>query len=168
MKKKLLLIGLPLVLLIGAGTTVGLAFVGKIHVPFLPFKRKKPVAPPKDDGKGGPFAPFELASAGLVRRVETEFAQKKAAPTPPAPPIDPEPGERKLAALWVEMPTDRLAAVVAKWPEPQVGRILAKMDEEAVTNLLAALPPERAVSLSKAVAVATDESAAKVRSDREK
>ena len=52
--------------------------------------------------------------------------------------------------------------MVGKWPEAELGRILALMDTDAVTALLAALPPERAASLSRAVAAATDETAAKV------
>ena len=163
--KKALLFGLPLVLL-ALGSTVGLAYVGIIKVPFLPFKKKGP-KPPEDDGKGGPFAPFLAAAERLGRGVGAAPATKGAS-APPAPPRDPEPGEKKLASLWAEMPPDRLVALVEKWPEPQLGRILARMDEEAVTTLLATLPPRRAASLSRAVAAATDERAEKVRANAEK
>ncbi len=167
--KKVLLVLLP-ILLIG-GIVTGLAFVGIVKVPFLPFGKNKAVAKaPKDDGKKGPFVPFVAMAAKAAKDMEREAALVKAkAPKPEAaPPVDPEPGERKLAGLWAEMPTDRLAAMVEKWPEPQLGRILSNMDEEAVTSLLAALPAPRAASLSRAVAAATDERASKVHTNGEK
>lgn len=140
--------------------------LGFVKIPFLPFGKKKPVVKlPKDDGKGGPLAPY-LAMATEVARLADVPPPPKAAP--PAPKADTGPGEAKLAALWAEIPPAKLAAVVGKWPEAQLGRILALMDEDAVTALLAALPPERAASLSQAVAKATDESAAKVHTDAQK
>ena len=159
MKKALL--ALPLLLLLGGGGTVGLAALGVVKVPFLPFGKKKGPPPPKDDGRGGPLAATLALLDSWERQAEATKPPK--APAPPAPPPDTGPGETKLASLWNEMPTDKVAALVAKWPEAQLGRILAQMDDEAVTNLLAFLPPARAASLSRTVAGATDERAQKVR-----
>ena len=145
--------------MLGGGGIVGAAFLGKIRVPFLPFGKRKPPPPPEDDGKGGPFALW-LASADTLERLGSVLPPPK--PVPPLPPPDPGPGEARLAALWTELPTDRLVALVEKWPRPQIGRILCLMDDEPITNLLAALPPARAADLSRAVAAATDEKAAKV------
>lgn len=160
--KKVLLILVPL-LLLGGGTTVGLAMLGIVNVPFLPFGKKR-TPPPVDDGKGGPMARtfLQIAAAGVGLENAVAAAKKAVPPAPPAPPPDTGPGEAKLAGLWAEMPTPQLAAIVEKWPQPQLGRILAKMDEEAVTNLLAALPPPKAIEISKSVADATDEKAKKV------
>ena len=155
---------MPLALLLGVGATVGLAFVGLVDVPFLPFhkaKRKGP-PPPKDDGRGGPFAPM-LALAQSYGRLAEKPPAKGPAPLPEPP--DTGPGEEKLAGLWGEMPVDRLVPIVQGWPPAPLGRILSRMDDEAVTNLLAALPAPKAAELSRAVARATDEKAAKVHPD---
>ncbi len=150
-------------LLLGGGSVVGLAMLGLINVPFLPFG-KKVTLPPPDDGKGGPlFRPFvAIAAAGKSLENAIAEAKKIVPPTPPVPPPDTGPGEAKLASLWAEMPTEQLVPIVNKWPQPQLGRILAKMDNEVVTKLLAALPADRAIEISKSVAAATDERAIKV------
>ena len=135
--------------------------VGVVNVPFLPFGKKKGPPPPKDDGRGGPFAATVALLESFERQADSTKPEKK--PTPPPPPPDTGPGEAKLASLWNELPTEKVASLVEKWPVGQLGRVLAQMDDEAVTNLLAALPPERAASLSKLVAIATDERAQKVR-----
>lgn len=142
---------------------MGAAMLGFAKIPFLPFGKKKAVAKaPKDDPRGGPLAPY-LAMARTIAR-QADVAPPKA---PPPPAVKPEtgPGEAKLASVWAELPPDRLATVVAKWPPTQLGRILSRMDEDAVTALLADLPADRAASLSRAVAAATDEAAAKVHTD---
>ena len=162
--KKGLLIGVPLLLFLAVGSTVGLSMLGIVNVPFLPFGKKKP-KPIADDGKGGPMArTFLMVSAvGKTLGDEAARASRVKAPAAPKPAIDSGPGEAKLAGLWGEMPTDRLVSIVEKWPEPQLGRILTKMDEEALTKLLAAMPPERAARLSGLIAAETDKQAAKVR-----
>lgn len=161
--KKLVLIGVPLLLVLGGGGVVGAAALGKLKVPFLPFGKKRS-EPPKDDGMGGPFASWLVSADGYAR--QAAYVPPKP-PIPPTPPPDPGPGEAKLAGLWTELPTDRLVLLVEKWPRPAVGRILAMMDDEPVTSLLAALPPEKAADLSRAVAAATDEKAAKVHPETE-
>ncbi len=161
----MLFIVLPLVLLV-AGSAVGLAMLGFVKIPFLPFGKKKvAVKAPKDDGKGGPFASY-LTFADSVARQAEMATPAKLTPRPSKP--DTGPGEAKLAALWAEMPADRLAAIVGKWPEAQLGRILALMDSDAVTGLLAGVPPGRGAALTLAVAGATDESAAKVHMETKK
>lgn len=155
---KKILIAIPVLLVLGGGGVVGVAVLGLVKVPFLPFG-KKGLAPPADDGKGGPFAGWLVSADGYAR--QAAYVPPKP-PTPPAPPPDPGPGEARLAGLWTELPTDRLVMLVEKWPRPAVGRILALMDDKPVTDLLAALPPEKAADLSRAVASATDEKASKV------
>ena len=137
--------------------------LGFVKIPFLPFGKKKAFAKiPKSDPKGGALAPY-LAMAGAAVRQANVVPPK--APPPPAVRPETGPGEAKLASLWAELPPDRLATVVAKWPPAPLGRILSRMDEDAVTALLAGLPPDRAASLSRAVAAATDEAAAKVHTE---
>lgn len=165
--KKLLFIGLPLLILLGAGGVVGAAALGFVKIPFLPFGKKKGklLPPPKDDGRGGPFAPLLAQTAALAREAQ---AAAPAKPPAPRPPVDTGPGEARLASLWGAMPPEKLPAVVEGWPPAQLGRILVLMDDEAVAGLLAALPPAKAKTLSQAVAAATDERVAKVHTNGEK
>lgn len=168
--KKLLLLGLPLLLVLAAGGAVGAAALGFAKIPFLPFGKKKgrPLPTPKDDGRGGPFASTFAQANALGRRVEAQAATKPKAVTPVKPPPDTGPGEERLASLWGEIPPERLVTVIEGWPPAQLGRILALMDDEVVANLLAALPAPKAKALSQAVAAATDEKAAKIHTAGEK
>ena len=160
--KKALLIVVPLVLLLGGGA-VGLAALGLVKVPFLPFGKKRLAKVPPDDGKGGPFASWLAMAKGYAAQQTSLDEAAKNVPPPPKPPPDASAGEAKLAALWAEMPPDKLAALTEKWPAAELGRILAQMDGDAVTELLSTLPVPRASALSRAVAAATDEKAEKVR-----
>jgi hypothetical protein len=163
--KKSLLIGVPLLLFLVGGTTVGLSMLGIVSVPFLPFGKKKLPHPVVDDGKGGPMARTFLMVSAVGKTLGDEAARAARIKVPAAPQaaVDTGPGEAKLAGLWGEMPTDRLVSIIEKWPEPELGRILTKMDEEALTKLLAAMPADRAARLSQLIAAETDKRAAKVR-----
>ena len=168
--KKLLFIGLPLLIVLAAGGAAGAAALGFVQIPFLPFGKKKgrSIPPPKDDGRGGPFASTFVQANSLGRQVEAKAVEKPKAVPVVKPPPDTGPGEERLASLWGELPPERLPAVIEGWPPAQLGRILALMDDEVVANLLAALPAPKAKTLSRAVATATDEKAAKVHTVVEK
>jgi hypothetical protein len=147
--KKVLLIVLPLVLVIGLGTVLGLGYMGVIHLPFFPHKKVV-----KKAGK---------QSVALKPIVPV----KKADPTPPPPAAPPRPkpvvnvpkpdveaGEKKLAHVWDGMESAQLVPILQDWKDPELARILIKMDPDKVTELLATIDPARASKLSRAIEAA--------------
>jgi outer membrane biosynthesis protein TonB len=140
--KKVLLITVPLVLLIGTGA--GLVFMGVIKVPFLAKKKtEKPAVAKKADKP----KPKETPKPPPAKKPAPQVTVK----AKPVPTSDPDKGVKKVASLWNEMEVEKLQALTADWSEPDLAKVLAKMDVSKVAELLAVLPPTRASALTRAI-----------------
>ena len=62
--------------------------------------------------------------------------------------LDSAAGDKKLAAIWSEIETNKLQSITAKWKDADLARILARMEAAKVAEFLAGLPPAKASKLS--------------------
>lgn len=155
--KRLLLIGLPLLILAG-GVAGGLYFLG-----IGPFKKhvKKPAgavartAPNPAAGAARSVAPVASASAAAPSAVRTPPARSRKAPDVSASLDSQEEEEAKitrLSSVYEQMPAEETGRIFARLPDPLVEKLLRKMDERQVGKVLLALDTNRAVRLTQALA----------------
>ncbi len=142
--KKVLFIVLPLILVIGAGTVVGLNYFGFLKIPFLPHKKvvKKKDTKLKVVPKAAPVVKKEPAPPPEPQKPKPKVVVVKP---------DFEAGEKKLANVWSAMEAAQLLPIVKDWKDQELARILVRMDADKVTELLAGLDPDRASKLSRAI-----------------
>lgn len=155
--KKVLFIGLPIVMLLSGGAAA--VMLGLIKIPGLklPFGKPATVA-----SKAKP--PAKSTKKPAKKTVKPKPAVKptpKPVKTPPpavvvaakpAPPTtDPVQGIKKVAKLWNGLDAAQLMPIVKDWKDPELAKVLTKMDADKVAELLAALPPKRASTLSRAI-----------------
>lgn len=147
--KKVLLITLPIVMLLGGG--VAAVFLGLVKIPGvrLPFGPKPAAVANKDPKKDKPKVATTKPVPKVTPPVQTPPAVSVRAT--PVPTTDPSVGVKKVAKLWNELEPDKLQLIIADWKDPDAATVLAKMDPERVADLLAMLPPKRASALSRAI-----------------
>jgi hypothetical protein len=128
-------VGVLLLLLIVAGTVVGLAVTGKIFIPGLSKKKVTKPAPSKKVIKPSrsPSIPIAAKKKVVLNTVPTE---------------NPTQGAKKLALVWNEMPPEKLQAVIAQWNPAQAGRVLNEMDSEKAAGVLSLMDPKKASLIS--------------------
>jgi hypothetical protein len=148
--KKLLLIGLPALLVLGGGGVFGAAKMGLVQIPGLSPAKKKALA-------ANQYAADSKAAPPHQKQEKPRSAQKADAPLKkkPLPPTeDAAKGRAKLASLWNEMKVEDLLAITKEWKIEELAAQLEAMDGEVVAKYLSSLAkadPKRASSLSKAI-----------------
>lgn len=166
--KKIVLI-LVLVLLIAGGVGGYLVFSGKVYVKGISPKKIVPQLDSKSL-KGGFVDTWTGKAIPRIDTATADLKKKAAAVKPPEKKVEikmnDEKGEKKLAALWESIDTEKLVKITEKWPPNDLAKILVRMDEETVSKYLAALEPTKAAMLSTAIrtraATPPPDSAAKV------
>jgi flagellar motility protein MotE (MotC chaperone) len=156
--KRVLLIGLPLVLVIGGG--VGAMFYFGIP----PFKK---AVKPKTAAAGKQAANHQAAAASAqpsaavasAQQPQTSVAsktQKSAPKNADSPNLDADEQAdariSKLSSVYEQMPADEAGKILAKLPDPFVEKLLRKMDERQVGKLLLTLDTSRAAKLTQSLA----------------
>ncbi len=136
--KKVLFIGVPLLLIIG--TVLGLGFFGIIKIPYITrVKKAKPTAAVAKAKAPPPVVP---------PKAETKAATKVVDKTPPT---DETAGNKKLAKLWGDLDAAKLQPIVADWKDQDLAKVLVLMDSDKVGELLASMPAPKASKLSRAI-----------------
>jgi hypothetical protein len=153
--KRALLIGIPLLLVVGI--VLGLATIGILKIPGISprnYGRPMIASPSPAPGFLWTFVhPFQSLTD------QADAAKRKLASAPPPPDTssivkpDPSLGVAKLANLWNGMDVEKLADITAKWDKATLCRVLLKMDPDQVTAYLAAVDPKRADQLSREIQV---------------
>ena len=161
---KALIIGFPLLLILVAGGVAGAAYMGKINIPGLTPKKKKPVAISKDP-RGGLLDKLITPVAKVVGKAmkDAEVAKKTAPPVKKvaAPVQQTDAGLTKLAAVWSEVEPDKLEEITKDWPVGELAKILAKMEDAKVAEYLALLKSPRSATISAAIKKEADAAALK-------
>lgn len=142
--KKLLIIGLPLLLVGGGGTVFTLGKLGIVSIPGITPPKK--VAKPSKEKEPEPVAKKPKKNPEPPR-IEARVA-------PAAPKSDPSLGNEKLAQLWNEMEVGVLLSVTSGWSEAELAPVLEQMDNSKVAEFItavAAKSAERADRLTKAI-----------------
>ncbi len=141
-KKKVIVISVVAVLVVGVGLTAAGLFLGFIRIPGLKIGPQKPVA-----------ATINKASPKTESKPVAKFVPvaKKVDPPPPAPKPDPEKGYRKLAETWNLIEPPKLKKVVQKWTPVELASVLVYMDDEKVGPILAELEDKQASLVMKAI-----------------
>jgi hypothetical protein len=147
-KKKLWLILIPLVLLLGVGAFVGLVFAGLVRNPqleaILKIKRKGAVEKPTAEvAKVDPAASTDSAPPADPPKPHV------GRPRPPT--VDPQKGAQKLAAVWSEMDPDKVSKLAVGFKDEEFAQVLAEMDPDKAAAILTALDPKRSSKISKVI-----------------
>lgn len=141
--KKLLIIGLPLLLVGGGGAVFTLGKLGIVKIPGI--------TPPKKVAKSDK----EKKAEPVAKKPKKQPPPKvEASATPAEPQTDPTLGQEKLAELWNEMDVKVLSKVTAKWTDLELAPVLQKMDSGKVVELLTLIAnddTDRAARLTKAI-----------------
>lgn len=145
--KKLIIIGIPLVLAIAGG----LAFTGKINIPGITPKKSAAIAAAmygrdKDQSKEKFVAETKVDKPAVapVTKSKAKLTSR----------IDPAEGASSLATIWNELPVPALLKIIKKWKNPDLAVVMAQMDTGQVAKLLEGISkdePDRASELSKAL-----------------
>jgi len=151
--KRALLIGIPLLLVIGI--VLAVATLGIIKIPGISPKNygRPMVASPN------PQPGFEWTFAHSVQTLadQSDVAKRKVAtigtPDAETPGSKPDPtlGDAKLAAFWNGLEPDQLVKITAKWNKVPLCKVLLKMDPDQVTAYLGVIDPKRADELSREI-----------------
>ncbi len=141
--KKILLIVLPILVLVGA--FVGLAMAGIIKIPGLTPKKKSPpnlyAQAKESDG-----SQTEVASPPAKQETKKPQTAKVASNEPER---DPSKGAKKLAQLWNNVSTPKLVELTKGFKDNELAVILNNMDPEKVAELLGQLDSTRSARLSR-------------------
>lgn len=151
--KKVLLIVLPILLIVGV--VLGLGFAGIINIPGI--TKKKKAKAPLVAAKTAP----KVAKAEARKAAETPKATKPVSFKVVTPPPDLVQGDRKLAEVWAEMDPTQLAKIIDDWKDQDLARVLVLMDADKVTALLAVMDSKRASLLSREIQKKASEVVAK-------
>jgi hypothetical protein len=136
--KKALFIVIPLAI---GGVVVGLAFLGMINIPGITPQKK---VAKKQEAQAPPASKETIP--GPAPTTGAPVAKKQ-----PEPETDPEKGHKKLANLWMEVPTEDLAKIVAAWKDEDLAPVLSKMDPGKVAEVLVKLGDKRASRISREI-----------------
>ena len=147
--KKVILIVVPLLLLIGGGV-FGAAKMGFLKIPGI--------TPVKKKGANLYGAQKLYGEANDPKVAVKPKEAPKPKPKPKSKPkSEPKPefirdenvGAEAIAELWNEMPADKLVAMVKDWENDNLARVFRFMDAGQSTKILASLDPKRASSIVK-------------------
>lgn len=145
--KKVLIIGLPLLLVGGGGTVFTLGKMGIVNIPGI--------TPPKKAVKSDKDKKQQSTTAKKPKK-KPITPKIEAAAEPAEPKNDPMQGYAKLADLWSEMEADVLKSVTLDWKEGELAPILKQMDTAKVAEFItavAATDAKRADRITKALQV---------------
>lgn len=143
--KKILIIGLPLLIVGGGGTVFTLGKLGIVNIPG--------VTPPKKVAKAEKEKKATQTAAKKPKKRPAE-PEIEATVKPVEPQTNPNQGHAKIAKLWNEMEVGVLKSLTADWKDSDLAPILQRMDNTKVAefiSLIAEKDAKRADRITKAL-----------------